>query len=190
MKKRLQPFQQYLEHDLPIADEGSNSNLVETLFQIGLVVWRFNSIERALDQAICAGINDRSDSMGLIVIHGMQYAQKVELYRRMCEDLHEAAGGTVPSFAGLIDALKAASTHRNLVVHADWTNSDAEGYTFTKVQIKNGGMMQEYAQLTVESMEKVCDEMSTTFERLHAYLNERDELLSMPPSAGQPSPPQ
>lgn len=110
-----------------------------------------------------------------------QYAQKVELYRRMCEDLHGAVPGPVPSFAGLIDALKAAATHRNLVVHADWTNSDVEGYTFTKVQIKNGGMMQEYAQLTVESMEKVCNEMTATLEQLHAYLTERDELLGPRP---------
>ena len=73
----------------------------------------------------------------------------------MCEDLHGAVPGPGRR-SGLIGALKAAATHRNLVVHADWTNSDVEGYTFTKVQIKNGGMMQEDAQLTVESMEKVC----------------------------------
>ncbi|WP_431273184.1 hypothetical protein ACQ858_13220 [Variovorax ureilyticus] len=183
MKKRLEPFQQYLEHDLETADAHSNSTLVETLMHIGLVVWRFNALERSLDHAICIGINDRTDAVGLIVIHGMQYAQKVELYRRMCEDLHGAVPGAVPSFTGLIDALKAAATHRNLVVHADWTNSDVEGYTFTKVQIKNGGMMQEYAQLTVESMEKVCNEMTATLEQLHAYLTERDELLSPRPPA-------
>ena len=182
MKKRLEPFQQYLEHDLETEDAHSGSNLLETLMQIGLVVWRFNALERSLNHAICTGISDRSDALGLIVIHGMQYAQKVELYRRMCEDLHGAVPGQVPSFIGLFDALKAAATHRNLVVHADWTNSDIEGYTFTKVQIKDGGMKQEYAQLTVESMEKVVAEMTATLEQLDAYLTEREELLSPQPS--------
>jgi hypothetical protein len=42
-------------------------------------------------------------------------------------------------------------------------------------------MMQEYAQLTVESMEKICNEMTATLEQLHAYLTERDELLSPQP---------
>ena len=55
MKKRLEPFQQYLEHDLETADAYSNSTLVETLMHIGLVVWRFNALERSLDHAICIG---------------------------------------------------------------------------------------------------------------------------------------
>ena len=183
MKKRFEPFQQYLVHDLGTADVHSNPALADTLMYIGLVVWRFNTLERSLDHAICKATNDRTDAVGLIVIHGMPYSQKVELYRRMCEDLHEAVRNPVPSFDGLIDALKKAAINRNLVVHADWTTSDAKGYTFTKLQIKNGGMAQEYAQLTVESMESICDEMTATLGQFHGYLGDREDLISFRPPA-------
>ena len=92
----------------------------------------------------------------------------------MCEDLHGAVPGPGRR-CGLLAALKGAATHRNLVVHADWTNSDVEGYTFTKVQIKNGGMMQEDAQLTPSQWKRSANEMTATLEQLHAYLTERDE---------------
>ncbi len=107
----------------------------------------------------------------------MQYVQKVELYRRLCEELHANVDGPVPSFVGLVDRLKAVAKLRNLVVHADWSNSDAEGYTYTRLHIKSGGMMQEYVQLTPESMERVADEIQAASDQLESYFEERTELL-------------
>lgn len=177
LKKRLAQFQQYLSHDLETADDDVHSVLVETLMQIGIVVWYFNGLEKSLDSAICESITDRTDALGLLVIHGMQYGQKVELYRRLCEDLHATVAGPVPSFAGLAERLKAVAALRNLVVHADWNHSDAEGYTYTRLHIKSGGMTQEYVQLTPEAMEKVADQIKAASDQLEAYLEERGELL-------------
>ncbi len=38
------------------------SRFVETLMQIGIVVWHFNTLEKTIDSAICESINDRTDS--------------------------------------------------------------------------------------------------------------------------------
>ena len=104
-------------------------------------------------------------------------SQKVDLYRRLCEDLHACVAGPAPSFAGLAERLKAVAVLRNLVVHADWSHSDAEGYTYTRLHIKSGGMMQEYEQLTPEAMEKVADQTIAAGNQLEAYLEEHGELL-------------
>lgn len=177
LKKRYAEFQQYVSHDLETGDGDSGSTVLNTMLDIGIVVWRFNALERSLDRAICESINDRTDAVGMIVIHGMQFAQKVELYRRLCEDLHASVAGPVPSFTGLVDRLKGVAKVRNLVVHADWSNSDAEGYTYTRMQIKQGDMQQEYVQLTSESMERVAEEIGAASNQLDAYYLERAELL-------------
>ena len=177
MKKRLAQFQQYLVHEMELEGTDSDQMMSEALSWIGVVVWYFNTLEKMLDSAICQSISEHTDSLGLLVIHGMPYGQKVELYRRLCEVLHATVGGPVPSFSCLADKLKAVALSRNLVVHADWSSSDADGYAFTKMIFKKGNMVQEYAQLTPEAMEKVADEIMGAKKQFEAYLEERDELL-------------
>ena len=178
MKTRRTPFDQYLGHDMDTEGDEAEEMLSATLPLVGTVVWFFNSLEKGLDSAICEAINDRSDAIGLNVIHGMAYGQKVDLYRRLCEDLHGCfSAPEVPSFDGLSAALKEAAVLRNLVVHADWSHSDAEGYTYTRLHIKRGGMMQEYTQLTPDSMEQVIRRIQHASELFDAYFFERTELM-------------
>ncbi|PNG52291.1 hypothetical protein WDL1CHR_06203 [Variovorax sp. WDL1] len=177
LKKRFADFQQYLGHDFGDDDDVEGAVLFETLPLIGMVVLLFNALEKSIDSAICEAINDRTDSVGLLVIHGMPYGQKVDVYERLCEDLHATVEGPVPSFQGLIARLKAVSVLRNLVVHADWLSSDAKGYTYTRLHIKRGGMRQEYVQLTPDSMGKVAAAIQGASAQFDAYLDERGELL-------------
>lgn len=183
LNKRFADFQQYIGHDIDSEDDDDDAVLFESLPLVGMVVLQFNMLENSIDSAICAAINDRTDAVGLLVIDGMGFVQKVELYRRLCENLHATVPGPVASFAGLAARLKDVATLRNHVVHANWITSDTQGYTYTRMQIKRGGMQQEYVQLTPEAMRKVGDEIKGASDQLHAYLEERDELLRDKPRA-------
>lgn len=137
----------------------------------------FNTLEKQIDAAVCEVFSDRSDAIGLLILHGMQYSAKVDLYKRLCDDLHHDAGKIPPKFVNLIEQLKEAARLRNLVVHADWNNTDAEGYTYTRMVLSNKGMKQEYAQLTGESLEKILEDFELIGNQLDEYKDEREKFL-------------
>lgn len=89
MKKRTIPFQQHLGHDIEDEDQ-AQQYLDESLPLVGEVVMSFNSLEQSLASMICEIISDRSDCFGLIVLHNLGYAAKVDLFKRFCDDVHSA----------------------------------------------------------------------------------------------------
>jgi len=174
MKTKLKDFVQHRYHEVEDEDEAARY-LDDALPLIGIVVMYFNQLEKHLDDAICSLISSRSDAMGLLVIHGMAYGAKVELFKRISDDLHSMIQRIPPSYKGLHDALKKMGNLRNLVVHADWVNTDESGYTYIRAKIiGDGGIAQEYAQLTADSLSIVIDEISDTQGQLEAYIDERD----------------
>ena len=178
MKRKTRDFIQHLSHDLDEDDEGRAQQLLEeSLPLVGLVVMYFNRLEKAIDSAICGAISDRSDSTGLLVIHGMQYTSKVDLYKRLCNDLHGSEADGVTSYGHLIDRLTEVGKLRNLVVHADWDNTDAEGYTYVRLRLTKRGMKQEYVQFTLESMEKVIEQIQAVHEQFDQYLSDCENFL-------------
>ena len=159
MKRRSTSFLQYLSHEFnpdddPEVEARMEEQFSEALPLIGLVVMYFNTLEKSLDSAICETLNDRTDSVGLIVLQGMQFGGKVELFRRLCDDLHLTVGrGMPPHYEKLVESLKRAAHVRNLVVHADWENMDAEGFTYVRLLMSpKTGIEQEYVQLTADAM--------------------------------------
>ena len=184
MKRRTTEFIQHLFHDTdleddPVLEAQAQKHINDALPMIGLVVLYFNSLEKAVDSAICDALTDRSDALGLAVIQGMQYGSKVELFKRLSDTVHQySVRGEPPLFASLIDRLKEAARLRNLVVHADWNSTDAEGYTYVRVVISARGVKQEYIQLTEDAMEKVLDQIDAVHNQLDDYLLGRDEFRS------------
>jgi hypothetical protein len=95
----------------------------------------FNGLEKTLDGRICEIFTDRSDSTGLIVLHKMNYATKVDLFKRFSDDFHNAVDDKFEGYNELILNLKECGRLRNLVVHADWQNTDDDRFTY--VNFKN-----------------------------------------------------
>ncbi len=184
MKRKTTEFLQHLFHDHnpeddPVIEAQAQRHIDDALPMIGLVVLFFNSLEKAVDSAICDVLTDRSDALGLAVIQGMQYGSKVELFKRLSDTVHQySVRGEPPLFASLIDKLKEAARLRNLVVHADWNSTDAEGFTYVRVVMSPRGVKQEYVQLTESAMEKVLDQIEAVHNQLDEYLLGRDEFLS------------
>lgn len=158
MKVKRIIFEQYLSHDI---DEFQQENVDDYLYSamplIGLVIMRFNGLEKLLDSIICQRINDRSDQLGLLVINKLSYSSKIDLFKRLSDDLLRCCGKSIDEYAGLINDLKECGRLRNIVAHADWDSTDHEGYTFLSVKINQDGILQEYVQFSIESLNKIVE---------------------------------
>jgi len=177
MKRKQKDFDQYLYHD--IEDEvKAEEYLKVSLPLIGAVVMNFNGLESELDSALCEMFSDRSDSLGLLVLHKMQYATKVDLFQRFCDDFHRAITVENEFYPELISKLKEVGRLRNVVVHADWESTDEEGFTFIRVQINKQGMKQEYIQFSQDSLDKIVDLIGEARQQLESYWEKRGEILA------------
>jgi hypothetical protein len=177
MKTRTKQFVQNLYHDIENEDR-AEAFLDESLPLVGLVVMYFNSLEKSLDSSLCEIISDRTEAPGLIVIQKLTYSAKLDLFKRFSEDFHLTFGETWSDFDRLLAELAEVASLRNLVVHADWGSTDHEGYTFVRLKMSKNGMLQEYAQLTVESLEKVIERTSKTHHSLSDYWEWRSECMA------------
>lgn len=176
MKLKKKIFEQHLYHEIE-DEEKAEEYLDSSLPLIGLIVMYFNGLEKSLDRIICEIFTDRSDSTGLIVLHKMSYATKVDLFKRFSEDLHFGCDIKIEGYQKLIADLKESGRLRNLVVHADWENTDDDGYTYVNLKISSSGMEQEYMQFSEDSLKKIIDLIITTRHELYEYWEKRNREL-------------
>jgi len=139
----------------------------------------FNAVEKSLDSFICEVISDRSDTPGLIVIQKLMFSAKLDLFKRFSDDFHLCFAIQPESFTGLVQELGEIARLRNLVVHADWSSTDEEGYTFVRLKGSKEGMLQEYLQFSVDSLEKLIDRIIAANHLLSGYWEWRSVCLSI-----------
>lgn len=172
-KKKIK---QHLYHE--IEDEEKAEEYLDTsLPLIGLIVMYFNGLEKSLDNIICEIFTDRSDSIGLIVLHKMTYSTKVDLFKRFSDDFHSACDIEISRYNKLITDLRESGRLRNLVVHADWENTDDDGYTYVNLRVSKKGMEQEYAQFSEGSLQKIIEFIINTRIQLSEYWEKRNHEL-------------
>jgi hypothetical protein len=138
----------------------------------------FNAVEKSLNSFICEMISDRSDSPGLIVIQKLMFSAKLDLFKRFSDDFNLCFGNQPDFFAELVQELGEIARLRNLVVHADWSSTDEEGYTFVRLKGSKEGMLQEYVQFSVDSLEKLIYRTIAANNLLSDYWVWRSECLS------------
>ncbi|WP_336702645.1 hypothetical protein [Chryseobacterium indologenes] len=176
MKHKKKIFVQHLYHEIEDM-ERAEEYLDSSLPLIGLVVMYFNGLEKSVDSIICEIFTDRSDSTGLIVLHKMAYATKVDLFKRFSDDLHFGSDIKIEGYQKLIANLRESGRLRNLVVHADWENTDDDGYTYVNLKISSNGMEQEYIQFSEDSLKEIIDLIITTRHQLLEYWEKRNVEL-------------
>jgi hypothetical protein len=176
MKSKTTQFIQYLSHEIE-DEQKAEAYLNESLSLIGLVVMYFNGLEKSLDSLLCETISDRADTLGLIMIQKLAYSAKVDLFKRFCDDFHNSCAIVIEGFGELIAGLSEVGRLRNLVVHADWENTDHEGYTFVRLKASAKGMEQEYVQFSSESLEKLILQIIKEQEKLYTYWENHAKLL-------------
>jgi hypothetical protein len=176
MKINKKQFEQHLFHDIEDEDE-AEKYLDNCLPLIGYITMWFNGLEQSLDSIICQIFTDRSDSTGLIVLHKMTFSSKVDLFKRFSDDIHSCFGKQVDGYIELMQNLKESGRLRNMVVHADWENTNEEGYTYVNLRISKSGMEQEYAQFSEESLMKIINLIIKTRSDLYEYWEKRNDKL-------------
>lgn len=176
MKQKKKIFEQHLYHEIE-DEEKTEEYLDNSLPLIGLVVMYFNGLEKSLDGIICEIFTDRTDSTGLIVLHKMSYSTKVDLFKRFSDDFHTGCNMKIEEYETLIFNLKETGRLRNLVVHADWENTDDDGYTYVNLRICASGMEQEYIQFSEDSLKEIIELIFKTRRQLADYWEKRNEKL-------------
>ncbi|WP_299137113.1 hypothetical protein [uncultured Tenacibaculum sp.] len=176
MKTKKEQFVQHLSHDI-YDEEEADLYLDKCLPLIGYITMWFNGLEQSLDSVICQIFTDRTDSTGLIVLHKMTYSAKVDLFKRFSDDFHSCFEESIVGYDELMKNLKESGRLRNMVVHADWENTNEDGYTYVNLRISKGGMEQEYAQFSEGSLEKIIDLIIKTRTDLYSYWENRNDKL-------------
>ena len=176
MKSKRVRFQQHLHHEIEDRDKAEGI-IDDLIYSVGLVVMYFSGMESDFDSALCEMFTDRTDSMGLLVLHKMNYSAKVELFKRFSDDFHLAVKEEPKEYENLIHNLKEAGRLRSLVVHADWESTNEEGYTFVSMKINKNGLEQEYVQFSEESLEKIIALINGTREQIEKYWEARETIL-------------
>ncbi|MFT6906334.1 MAG: hypothetical protein ACJAS1_003000 [Oleiphilaceae bacterium] len=176
MKKKTKLFEQHLFHEY-VTEEAESKYLDAALSLIGTVVMDFNGLESSLDSFLCELFTDKSDSVGLIVLHRMPYSAKVDLFKRFCDDFHYGTAKEIDGYKQLVNSLRESGRLRNLVVHADWEKTDDEGFTYVSFKQSKMGMEQEYIQFSGESLYKIVDVILDSRKNLSAYWEARENIF-------------
>jgi len=175
VKQKSVNFIQHLYHEI---DEEKVEDYLSNLYSlIGMIVVDFNGLESSLDSVLCEIFSDRSDATGLIVLHKMGYAAKVDLFKRFNDDFQSSLNTQIEGYEQLLSNLRESGRLRNLVAHADWENTDEDGYTYIKLNISKKGMEQQYVQFSEESLEKIYELILSTRSALGIYWENRNQTL-------------
>ena len=136
---------------------------------IGFVVVYFNTLEEDLTSFICNLISDRADAKGLIFTYKMSYSAKVDLLNRYISIMTKYSDQEISHHEEIFKKLNECGQLRNKVIHADWETSDLEGFTFVKIKINSNGILQEYVQFSVESLQEIIKLIISTTDLLYEY---------------------
>src|SRR5215203_2561365 len=161
MKNKTKSVDQYVYHEID-DHEKVEIFLEKTAPLIGQIVHRFNTLEECLNLEICQWLNSRTDRFGLIVLHKLNFSSKVDLLKRFCITYENDCNVELPTLKKLISNLYEAGRLRNAVVHAEWENTDFEGYTHVNIKFNRDGFKQEYIQFTEDSLKSIIKLINDT----------------------------
>ncbi len=175
MKKKILSINQYAFETKNL--EGPTEEFLEkTAPLIGYIVHSFNTLEEMLNSSICGLLFDDYDGYGLQVIYKRNYADKVDLFKRMLLEQQNVFNKKMSVFEKLVSNLSTAGELRNLVVHADWESAHDDGYTLCKLKINTKGIQHEYVQFTPESLNNILKLINDTCDMFDQYEEEKEEL--------------
>jgi hypothetical protein len=172
MKIKEKNFDQYLVHDVAF-EESLKKYLEKTAPLIGNIVVKFNTLEEVLNLSICSVFNSRSDMLGLMIIHNLSYAQKVDLFDRFTQQYFLPTQSSSVKIQEkrnkLVAALRECGVLRNAVVHANWESTDYRRYTFVKLKINSKGLIQEYRQLNLVTLKRIKSLIEKTIKSMDRF---------------------
>jgi hypothetical protein len=153
-----------------------NDFLEATAPLIGHIVHSFNDLDSLLNEIICFLVDRQSDVLGSLIIEKLGFSVKVDLLKRVMAEAMAFFSKPIPNADKIVKDLMQSTKLRNAIVHAEWENMDADGYTYVKMTThKKHGMQQIYQQFTVESLEEIeifIDETYDLLDGLFDFINQ------------------
>lgn len=134
------------DFDYEYAEDGELSKQKEIKLQenIGKLFTSFSFLEKGLNDALCYLINNRIDSVGILIIRKMFFKQKLNLYKDMASDFIIKCVSDSKKNKKLLDRLnniikkaEELSEFRNDIAHADWTTLDKDNFYTRSIEIDN-----------------------------------------------------
>lgn len=111
---------------------------------IGKLLMSFSFLEQSLNDALCYLINNRTDSVGILIIRKMFFKQKLNLYKDMIFELitncvsNPAKNKRILDKANnIIRKAEELSEFRNRIVHTDWTTVDIDNFYTVSIETDN-----------------------------------------------------
>ena len=182
--RRSVRFGQYLGDTIAVEDEEKAlDRLDDAMPLIGWVVHAFSALEQSLASHICQVINDRTDEPGVIVLQGMQFRQRVDLFDRLSKSFFSASREwfdhpTHGLLRPLVDELMAVGKLRNEIVHADWGSIDEEGFASITIRMQPEGLHVSRLRLDAPLLEGVVDRIADLIHQLDDFTQAREDLLT------------
>ncbi|MHA1615677.1 MAG: hypothetical protein ACTSYJ_12595 [Candidatus Thorarchaeota archaeon] len=169
MKKKYEPIRQCI-FEARNLDGPSEEYLDQTAPLIGYIIHGFNTLESALDEAICElFFPDDDQTTGQIVIYKLGFSSKLDLFRRFWLFRQEYFEKEAKVAFELIEMLRDIGNLRNTVVHADWESAHDDGYTLCRMKVHRERICHEYIQFSVESLEKILEKIDLCLEKYDEY---------------------
>ena len=178
MKNRKSPVGQYIFDGMGDTEDALDY-VDDFLPLIGEVVLFFNGLEAEIDNMLCFQFSDRSDQLGLLVLHKMMYSTKVELFEKMFLEKIQWLELDVAKFKALVSELRQCGTLRNRIVHANWEYTDESGYTHVRFTFEKNGLQHELTQFSVESLRLVIQRIIGARESLGVLSEEIDWQIQL-----------
>lgn len=176
MKTHQIEFGQHLSHWVHDEEE-AGKYIEEAISMIGIIVVYFNALEASLDFIICENFTDRTDITGLSVLDKMAYSAKVDLFKRFCDTFQSYTDNVLEDYDSTINNLRECGRLRNMVVHANWSETNENGFAFVRLKIARSKISQEYAQFNYESLVKIEELILTTQTQINDLWEHSNELL-------------
>lgn len=168
MKTKNELVGQFLSEGLGEAEDDYDYTF-ELMPLIGEIVIWFNSLEADIDQVLCGFISDRTDQKGLLIVSSMMYSTKLDLFERFATEHFRENHKRPEWLPKLISDLKECGTLRNKVIHANWMNTDNEGYTRVRIRFSRRGLEHELVQFTKESLNLIISKIDETRSQLDYF---------------------
>lgn len=143
---------------------------------IGEVASQFNYVDDLLSESLVGFINQDDDEIGWIVIAGMQFNQKVDLWEKILKwSIHDSDWNEAVKASETLKVkdisleLKDVATKRNKIVHADWEGISDKLLVKTKTKNSDKGVQHCYVSIEKSEFDKIIDQFDSLGIKLYDF---------------------
>lgn len=162
------------EMESNISEDDASDLFVERLFDIGLMIVLFNSLEGSVNYAVDKALDpqERRSEINHLLISEMNYSSKVSFIIRHYGMLiynDDNFKDLIPELEILEKKLRDAGTTRNIYAHANYGQTINESYIRVKTKAKRNGVFYDYMRFNKEDIKADQELITSTRQFLEDF---------------------